>query len=78
MFDSALICVHQIMLYNNQYHAAATLTEAWQGGLLATRLNPLKPRDAYMRQQSKPLLVQIKCCGLIGATPLSEPNLAYC
>ena len=39
---------------------------------------PLKPRDAYMRQEIRPPLVQILVCCLLGATSLSEPVLVYC
>ena len=34
--------------------------------------------DAYMCQQTKPSLVKIMACRLIGAKPLSEPILTYC
>ena len=40
--------------------------------------NPLRPRDAYMRHQTCPSLVQIMACRLVGAKPLSEPMLEYC
>ena len=41
-------------------------------------LNLLRPSDAYMRQQTKPSLVQIMACRLVGAKSLSEPTLVYC
>ena len=41
-------------------------------------LNPLWPSDAYMRQYTRPSLVQIMGCRLGGAKPSSEPLLEYC
>ena len=41
-------------------------------------VSSLRPRDAYMRHQTKPSLVQIMACRLFGAKPLSEPMLWYC
>ena len=38
----------------------------------------LRPCDAYMRQYTKPSLVQIMAWHLFGAKPLSEPTLVYC
>ena len=38
----------------------------------------LRPRDAYMRQQTKPPLVQIMAYHMFGAKPLCEPMLIYC
>ena len=40
-------------------------------------LYSLGPRDAYTRQWSKPLLVQIMACRLFDAKPLSELMLAF-
>ena len=40
--------------------------------------NLLRPRDAYIRHQSRPSLVQIIACGLFGAKPLSKPMLGNC
>ena len=40
--------------------------------------NSLRPSDAYMRQLTRPSLVQIMACRLVGAKPLSEPMLEYC
>ena len=36
------------------------------------RINSLRPSDAYMRQKTRPSLVQIMACRL------SEPMLKYC
>ena len=33
----------------------------------------LRPSDAYMRQQSRPSLVQIMACRWVGTKPLSKP-----
>ena len=41
-------------------------------------INSLRPRDAYMRQETRPPLLQIMACRLFGAKPLSEPMLEYC
>ena len=41
-------------------------------------LNWLRPRDTYMRHQTRPSLVQIMACSLFGAKPISEPMLDYC
>ena len=41
-------------------------------------VNSLRPSDAYMRQLTRPSLVQIMACRLNGAKPLSEPMLEYC
>ena len=35
--------------------------------------NSLKPRDAFMRHQTRPSLLQIMACRLFGAKPLTEP-----
>ena len=35
------------------------------------------PNDGYIRQWSRPSLVQIMDCRLFGANPLSEPMLAF-
>ena len=43
----------------------------------ACKFNSLKPSDAYMRQQTRSSLVQIRDCRLIGATLLSELVLDY-
>ena len=40
-----------------------------------TRLNSLRPSDAYMRQYAWPSLAQIMACRLVSAKPLSEPVL---
>ena len=40
--------------------------------------NSLRPSDAYMSQLTRPSLVQIMACRLVGAKPLSEPMLEYC
>ena len=40
--------------------------------------NPLRPSDAYMRQWTRPSLIQIMACRLTGAKPLSEPMPEYC
>ena len=42
------------------------------------RANSLNPRDAYMRQWTRPSLVQIMACRLFGAKTLSKPMLTYC
>ena len=47
-------------------------------GTLIKFINSLRPRDAYMRHQSRPSLVQIMACRLCGTKPLSEPMLDYC
>ena len=39
--------------------------------------NSLRSTDAYMRQQTRPSLVQIMACRLVGAKPLPKPMLAY-
>ena len=41
-------------------------------------LNSLRLSNAYMRQESKPPLVQIMACHLDGAKPLFEPLMVYC
>ena len=41
-------------------------------------INSLRPSDAYMRQLTRPSLVQIMACRLDGAKQLSEPLLEYC
>ena len=38
----------------------------------------LRPRNTYMRHQSRPSLVQIMTCRLFGTKPLSEPMLDFC
>ena len=40
--------------------------------------NSLRPSDAYMRQLTRPSLVQIMACRLVGTKPISEPTLVYC
>ena len=40
--------------------------------------NSLRLSDAYMRQQTKPSLIQIMACRLTGAKPLSETMIEYC
>ena len=40
--------------------------------------NSLRANDAYMHQQPRTSLVQIKASRLFGAKPLSEPMLEYC
>ena len=40
--------------------------------------NSLQPRDACIRYQTRPSLVQIMVCRLFGAKPLSQPMLDYC
>ena len=44
---------------------------------LSQYFNSLRPSDAYMRQKTRPSLVQIMACRLFGAKPLSEPTLEY-
>ena len=41
-------------------------------------INPFRPSDSYMHQQTMPALVQIMACRLFGAKPSSELMLAYC
>ena len=41
-------------------------------------INSWRPSDAYMCHQTRPSLVQIMACCLVGAKPLSEPMLGYC
>ena len=41
-------------------------------------VNSLRPSDTYMRQLTRPSLVQIMAWCLDGAKPLSEPMLEYC
>ena len=41
-------------------------------------IHSLRTSDAYMRHQSRPSLVQIMACRLLGSKPLSEPMLHYC
>ena len=41
-------------------------------------INSLRLSDAYMRQQTKPPLVQIVACHLFSAKPLPEPVMTYC
>ena len=38
-------------------------------------VNSLRPRGAYMRQETRSSLLQIMACRLFGAKPLSEPIL---
>ena len=45
---------------------------------LMPAFNLLRPCGAYMLQQSKPSLVHIMACRLVGAKPLSEPMLWHC
>ena len=40
-------------------------------------VNSLRLRDANIHQWSRPLLVQIMACCLLGSKPLSEPLLTY-
>ena len=40
--------------------------------------NPLRPSDAYLRQQTRSSLVQIMACRLVGTKTLSEPVLGFC
>ena len=40
-------------------------------------INPMMGSDAYMRQETKPSLVQIMACCLIGTKPLYKPIMAY-
>ena len=40
-------------------------------------VNSLRPSDAYMRQQTRPPLVQILACHLFSAKPLPEPVMTY-
>ena len=42
------------------------------------RVKQLKPKEAYMRQWTRPSLVQIMSCRLFGAKALSKPSRAYC
>ena len=42
------------------------------------RVNSLRLSDAYIRQYSIPILLQIMVCRLFGDKPLSEPMLPYC
>ena len=41
-------------------------------------LKSSRPNDAFMCQWTRPSLVRIMACRLIGAKPLSEPMLVYC
>ena len=41
-------------------------------------INSLRPNDAYIRQWTKPSLVQTMACHLFDTKPLSEPMLIYC
>ena len=43
-----------------------------------TTITSLRLCDAYMRQQTRPSLVQIMACGLISTKPLSESMLPSC
>ena len=40
-------------------------------------INPSWPNDAYMRQWTRPPVVQIMACRFWGVKPLSEPMLIY-
>ena len=33
--------------------------------------------NAFIPQQTRPIMVQLLACGLFGAKPFSEPTLAY-
>ena len=41
-------------------------------------VNSLRPSDAFMHQYTKPSLIQIMACRLMGAKPLSDQMLVYC
>ena len=49
------------------------LNKGWPRSTTPNGVNSLRPSDAYMRQQTRPSLVQI-----FGAKPLSEPMMTYC
>ena len=79
------------MLYTVTLHKCRVASNYWQLNNLFNWLfrltimkttilgfNHLRPRDAYMRQENKPSLVQIMACRLVGAKPLSEPKMEFC
>ena len=41
-------------------------------------INPSPSGVAFLRQRIRSALVQIMACRLLGAKPLSEPELGYC
>ena len=45
---------------------------------LQHNFNSSPPSAAYMRQWTRPSLVQVMACRLFGVKPLPEPILAYC
>ena len=69
----------------SQHHCAPMCGDAvslWQNFKIIEHalwnINSLRSSYAYMRQQIKPLLVQIMACRLFGAKSFSEPMLEYC
>ena len=63
------IC-HEISFENVVYTTVAILFRPeW--------VNSLRPNDAYMRQKTRPSLVEIMACRLSGAKPLSQPMMTY-
>ena len=66
-----LVYPKPLKLRNQLFHKVSTSPEyslpTWS----------LRPRDAHMRQQMRPSLVQIMACPLIGTKPLSEPMPDY-
>ena len=80
-----LILLHVFVwsLFNCHISSTFVFNFFWQTGMMPWLLmtwwfNSLRPSDAYMRQLTRPLLVQILACRLVGAKPLSEPTLVYC
>ena len=69
--DSQSFILHNIpfSILKNYYNLAS-----WSNG----KLNSVRPSDAYMHRSTRPLLVQLMACRLVGAKPLSEPILGYC
>ena len=49
-----------------------------QGMTRPKSFNSLRPRDLYMRQYTKPLLLQLMANHLLSGKPLSNAMLAYC
>ena len=91
LFRALWLCSPTIFLleFNGKFVSVSMWFNSWKwdpnifthgmtAQLSCKSINSLRPSDAYLRQQSRPSLVQIMACRLAGAKPLSEPKMEYC
>ena len=77
--EAILMKMGKLIIWTKTYQCVHFMTGIlYTIAIIHIHFHAFMPCDAYMRQQTRPSLVQIMAWRLFGAKPLSEPMLAYC